>query len=157
MTEVAPLVDDRVDVEYDDDADRVDLDVLWSFLSTEAYWARSRSRATIEQQLRSAWRIVGAYRSGSGEMVGFARAISDGVGVAWLADVFVVPCLQGRGVGTGLVDAMIEQGPGKDFSWVLHTADAHGFYGRFGFGAPGPTTLERPARSSGERRGPRAG
>jgi GNAT superfamily N-acetyltransferase len=145
MSELAPNLDAR-DVEFDDDPDRVDLDVLWAYLSKEAYWARWRDREQVEQQMRAAWRVVGAYRVGSGEMVGFARAMSDGFGVAWLADVFVVAEAQGLGVGSGLVDTMIEQGPGRDFCWVLHTADAHHFYERFGFAAPGPTTLERPGR-----------
>jgi len=56
-------------------------------------------------------------------MVGFARAVSDGVAVAYLADVFVAPAARGIGLGVGLVDAMIVQGPGRGFRWMLHTKD----------------------------------
>ena len=63
--------------------------MVWEYLSTEAYWGRWRTRADIEAQLASAWRVVGAYRADTGEQVGFARAVSDGVGFAYLADVFV--------------------------------------------------------------------
>jgi hypothetical protein len=31
------------------------------------------------------------------------------------------------------------------FRWSLHTADAHGLYQQFGFGAPDQKYLERPA------------
>jgi hypothetical protein len=31
----------------DDDPARVDLDVVWSFLSTQAYWGRWRSREDV--------------------------------------------------------------------------------------------------------------
>ena len=71
------MIDDGV--EYDDDPARVDRDAVWAFLSTEAYWARWRDRAAVEAQLDSAWRLVGAYERGSGRLVGFARAFSDGV------------------------------------------------------------------------------
>ena len=35
--------------ELDDNPDRVDLDVVWQFLSTEAYWGRWRTREIVEQ------------------------------------------------------------------------------------------------------------
>jgi hypothetical protein len=39
---------------------------------------------------------------------------------------------------------MVEMGPGANFRWMLHTADAHGLYERFGFAAPNDRYLERP-------------
>jgi GNAT superfamily N-acetyltransferase len=130
--------------DLDDDAARVDRDALWAFLSTEAYWGRWRTRATVEAQLAGAWRVVGAYRQATGEMVGFARAISDGVAFGYLADVYVVAAARGHGLGGQLVAAMVETGPGARFRWTLHTADAHGLYRKFGFAPPDPTCLERP-------------
>jgi GNAT superfamily N-acetyltransferase len=129
--------------EISDDPARVDLDVVWAFLSTEAYWGRWRSREDVARQVAGAWRVIGAYASG-GAMAGFARALSDGVAFAYLADVFVLPEHRGRGLGAALVAAMVDDGPGADFRWVLHTADAHELYARFGFGAPDATLLERP-------------
>jgi GNAT superfamily N-acetyltransferase len=134
---------DRVDFEIDDSVARVDVDVLWEFMSTEAYWGRWRNRAQLEQQLTGAWRVVGAYRVSDGAMVGFARAVSDGVGLAYLADVFVVAQARGHGVGKALVKAMIDDGPGPEFRWMLHTADAHDLYRQFGFREPDPTYMER--------------
>jgi GNAT superfamily N-acetyltransferase len=129
--------------ELDDDPSRVDLDVVWSFLSGEAYWGRWRSRDQVALQVRGAWRVVGLYAP-AGAMVGFARAVSDGVGFAYLADVFVLAGHRGRGLGRRLVEAMIDGGPGAGFRWVLHTADAHGLYAEFGFTAPDDTLLVRP-------------
>ena len=127
--------------QIDDDPGRVDLDVVWGFLSSEAYWGRWRTRADIEKQVRGAWRVVGCYAE-SGEMVGFCRAISDGVALAYLADVFVEQGHRGRGLGNRLVEKMVLDGPGADFRWLLHTADAHGLYAPFGFAAPDATLLE---------------
>jgi len=133
-------------VEYDDDPARVDRDAVWAFLSTEAYWGRWRERADVEAQLAGSWRVVGAYDRGTGELVGFARAVSDGVAFGYLADVFVVPARRGQGIGHGLVAAMVDEGPGAGFRWVLHTADAHDLYRQHGFTEPDAMVLERPAR-----------
>jgi hypothetical protein len=44
---------------------------------------------------------------------------------------------------------MVERGPGAGFRWMLHTADAHGLFARFGFAAADATVLERPRPSGG--------
>lgn len=137
-----------MDFELDDDRDRIDLDVVWTFLSTQAYWARWRDRTHVAQQLAGAWRLIGGYRTDTGEMVGFARAISDGVSLAYLADVFVVKEARGYGLGKALVRTMIDEGPGAGFRWMLHTSDAHEMYKRFGFREPDPTYLERPGTNA---------
>lgn len=129
--------------ELDDDPRRVDVGLAWDFLSTAAYWARWRRRQDFESQLASAWRVVRAYEKADGSMVGFARAMSDGVGLAYLADVFVLPAARGSGLGKELVATMIDRGPGAGFRWMLHTADAHGLYERFGFERPDVTYMER--------------
>jgi GNAT superfamily N-acetyltransferase len=138
--------DDREFFHVDSASERVDLDVAWGFLSTEAYWARWRTRTDFETQVANAWRVVGAYREADGAMVGFARATSDGVAYAYLADVFVLPAARGLGLSKRIVAEMIEPAPGNTFRWALHTADAHGLYERFGF-APPPAHryLERPS------------
>jgi GNAT superfamily N-acetyltransferase len=131
---------------FDDDPTRVDVQAAWEFLSRHAYWGRWRSRDDLEQQITVAWRVVGCYDDDA-QMVGFCRAVSDGVGLAYLADVYVLPEHRGRGLGHRLVQAMIDDGPGREFRWLLHTADAHGLYERFGFAPPDSTLLERPQSS----------
>ena len=128
--------------EIDHSPDRVDPDAVWQFLATEAYWSRWRSRDDVQRPIQGAWRVVGCY-DGQGYMVGFARALSDGVALAYLADVYVLEDHRGRGLGRALLEEMIEDGPGKDFRWLLHTADAHGLYRQFGFTAPDATIMER--------------
>ena len=125
-------------------AGRVDRDGLWAFLSEEAYWGRWRTRSVVEQQLDSAWRVVGVYQTAAGEMVGFARAISDGAGFAYLADVYIDKDHRGQGLGVELIATMIDRGPGASFRWALHTSDAHGLYERFGFTRPDRTYWNAP-------------
>lgn len=125
----------------DTDPGRIDRDVVWEYLSTEAYWGRWRTRADVERQLDSAWRVVGAYRGG--RMVGFARGVSDGVSFGYLADVFVLAAARGAGLGKDLVAAMLDGPP--HVRWVLFTDDAHTLYAPFGFTPPDRTCLVRPA------------
>ena len=78
----------------------------------------------------------------NGAQVAFARAITDGVTFAWIADVFVVRSHRRRGPGRRLIEAVLAHPeiPGSR-NVLLATADAHGLYARYGF-AP----LARPDR-----------
>jgi GNAT superfamily N-acetyltransferase len=124
---------------------RIDRDWVWAMLSTEAYWLRWRTRGDVETQIDRAWKLVGAYDADSGAQVGFARALSDGVGDAFLSDVIVDPGHRGRGIGKLLMTAMVVDGPGAELRWVLFTDDAHGLYAQFGFTAPDHRTMVRPS------------
>jgi GNAT superfamily N-acetyltransferase len=129
------------DYEVDDDPTRIDRDVVWRYLSEEAYWGRWRTREEVESQLDEAFLLLGAYRRESGEMVGFARGTGDGLSFGYLADVFVLDSARGAGLGTALVDAVVHAGP--RIRWVLFTADAHGLYRQYGFDDPDSTALVR--------------
>ena len=130
--------------ELDDDPARVDRDEVFRFLAEESYWARGRAREEIERLIDTASRVVGLYEGH--RHVGFSRTVSDGVAIAYLADVYVLPELRGRGLGRELVRETVERGPFAHCRWVLHTADAHAFYAEFGFGEPGPSLMARAAR-----------
>ena len=134
------------EVEYSTNAARVDRDWLWSELVGHTYWAKYRTRPMFDRQLDNAWRVVGAYRADDGAMVGFCRAFSDGAAMAYLADVYVARDQRGRGIGRELLRVMIDDGPGRDFRWMLHTADAHDLYRPFGFAAPDASFMERRTR-----------
>ena len=94
--------------ELDDDPQRIDVDAVHAFISGESYWGRGRSRERVELAIRGSRRVVGLYRGG--EQVGFARAISDGVILAYLADVYVLPACRGRGLGLELVRETVDGG-----------------------------------------------
>jgi GNAT superfamily N-acetyltransferase len=113
------------------------------FVSEESYWAPGRPRETMDALIQRAHRVVGLYRDGA--QVGFSRTV-DAVdaGLVYLADVYVHPAHRGRGLGVELVRFSVDEGPYAARRWVLHTADAHALYAKFGFG-PGERLLERPA------------
>jgi GNAT superfamily N-acetyltransferase len=128
--------------ELDDDPRRVDVDAVHRYLAGESYWAAGRARQVVAELIGSAHRVVGLYHEG--DLVGFCRAVSDGVTVAYLADVYVLAPNRGGGRGAALVEEMVERGPLAGVRWFLRTADAHGLYRRFGFTAATPETMERP-------------
>jgi len=127
--------------ELDDDRDRIDVATVHAFLSEHAYWALGRPRERQERLVRESARVVGLYRDGA--QVGFARAVTDGNSIAYLADVYVLPEFRGRGFGLELVREVVERGPYAHVRWILHTEDGHGLYAKLGFGPPGPKVMER--------------
>jgi GNAT superfamily N-acetyltransferase len=128
--------------EVDDDRERIDVEAVHDFVSNHSYWAPGRAREEQERLVREAQRVVGVYHEG--RQVGFARAVSDGASVTYLADVYVLPEYRGRGLGVELIREMVENGPYADKRWILHTADAHALYEKFGFGPPSERVMERP-------------
>jgi GNAT superfamily N-acetyltransferase len=128
--------------ELDDDRGRLDLAAVHRYLSEQAYWALGRSRETVERLTRDATRVVGVYLGG--EQVGYCRAFSDGVSLAYLADVYVLPEHRGRGLAKAMVQEMVEGGSLSGVRWILHTRDAHGLYAAIGFRAPSERVMERP-------------
>ncbi|WP_220472407.1 GNAT family N-acetyltransferase [Tomitella gaofuii] len=102
-------------------------------VATEACWGRWRTRVDLRRQINASWHVVACYADG--RMVGFAHAVSDGVALAYLADVYMLEEHLGHGLGEELVREMIDHGPGSGFRWMLHTADAHGLYRKAGFAA----------------------
>jgi GNAT superfamily N-acetyltransferase len=113
-----------------DDPTRIDLERVVEWLS-RSYWAKSRGRGTIERSLRGS-RTFGVY--GAEGQVAFARAVTDAATFGWIADVIVEESHRGRGIGTWLVTAIVEQLRAEGVPrLVLATRDAHGVYERVGF------------------------
>jgi GNAT superfamily N-acetyltransferase len=132
--------------EIDDDRDRVDVDAVHRFLSEEAYWVPGRSRETIERLIRESTRVIAAYQA-EGDLVGFARVVSDRSSFAWLGDVFVIEEHRGRGIGAELVREAVEHPPERDCLWYLNTRDALALYARFGFVPADPARTMTRVRS----------
>ena len=126
--------------ELDDDPARIDVDAVHAFISGQSYWGRGRSRERVERAIRGSSRVMGLYHDGG--QVGFARAVSDGVVVGYLADVYVLREHRGRGLGLELVREILDgarDGFSADVRWLLHTADAQRLYAKLGFTDAPPT------------------
>ena len=120
--------------ELDDDRARIDVNAVHSYIAGESYWGRGRPRELTEAAILGSSRVLGLYRGA--EQVGFARAVSDGATVAYLADVYVLAEFRGRGLGVELVREILDgaaEGSRRRVRWMLHTADAQELYRRLGF------------------------
>ncbi|MFB7333350.1 GNAT family N-acetyltransferase [Streptomyces adustus] len=121
--------------ELSTDPDRVDVERVHHWLSTDAYWAIGRSREKHERAIAGSLNF-GVYDTVSGEQVAYARVVTDRATFAWLCDVYVHASVRGKGIGTALVAAVREQlRPYGLRRLLLATHDAHGVYEKVGFRA----------------------
>jgi GNAT superfamily N-acetyltransferase len=117
--------------EADDDAARIDVDVVHGFLST-SYWAPGIPREVVAQSIAGSLNL-GVYAA-DGAMVAFARMVTDRATFAWLADVFVLESHRGHGLGRFVVSTLLEHPELKGVRrFMLATADAHELYRSYGF------------------------
>jgi ribosomal protein S18 acetylase RimI-like enzyme len=128
--------------ELDDDPSRIDREAVHAYLGGESYWAKGRTREVQDALIDGSARVVGLYSDG--RLIGFTRTVTDGHVHAYLADVYVLEEHRGRGLGEELVRFSIEESPFAGCRWILHTADAHGLYRKFGFREPDERLMERP-------------
>ena len=125
---------------FSTDPSEFDLDVVYRWLSEDAYWAIGRSRATHEAAVAGSrnygvFEVDGADDTG-GVQVGYARIITDAATFAWLCDVYVAPDARGRGVGQFLLTGILAELDALGLKRIgLRTLDAHGLYEKFGFRA----------------------
>lgn len=137
------------DYDISTDLDRMDLDRVHHWLSTDAYWSLGRPREVVEKAAQGSLNF-GAFTS-EGAQVGYARVVTDEATFAWLCDVYVDPPHRGHSLGVRLVEAVVAALEPMDLKRVmLATGDAHRLYARFGFTAvPDPEILmilEQPGR-----------
>jgi N-acetylglutamate synthase-like GNAT family acetyltransferase len=120
------------------DKQKINTGIVHDFL-THSYWAEGISMEVVEQSIENSL-CFGVYHSG--QLVGFARVISDFTTFAYLADVFIVPAHRGKGLSKQLLQVIVEYPALQNLRrFVLATRDAHDLYAQFGF-----TAFDKPER-----------
>lgn len=119
-----------------------DADAIHRLLSANG-WAHRIADAAYLGQLISASQQAVVALSADGEIVGFARAIGDGISNGYLSMVVVAEPLRRQGIGQALVRHIL--GSGADITWVLRAGrpGAAEFFARLGF-SPSSAAMERP-------------
>jgi GNAT superfamily N-acetyltransferase len=122
------------DLDISTDKARLDLELVYRYLSEASTWAIGIPRATFERSIEHSL-CFGAYVGG--QQVGFARVVSDFATFGNLVDVFVLPDYRARGYSKRLMEAVLGhprlQGLRR---MTLATGDAHGLYAQYGFTPP---------------------
>ena len=130
----------RDDYTISTDKTRLNLGLVFDYLSHTAYWAQGRPLAKVSKSIEHSL-CFGVYKGA--EQVGFARVVTDYATFAWLCDVFILEPHRGRGLGKWLITCIVRhpelQGLGI---FLLATRDAHELYRRYG----GFKDLESPKR-----------
>ena len=116
---------------FSTDKSRLDIDMIHRFIGGESYWAPGIARELVEKAIANSL-CFGCYRAGI--QVGYARVVTDFVGFAYLADVFVIREQRGLGVGKRLMRFLFDCPHLQNLRrFMLATRDAHGLYAGFGF------------------------
>jgi GNAT superfamily N-acetyltransferase len=118
--------------EIDVDPDRIDVALVYHWLSTDAFWALGRDLETVSRSV-SASLNFGVYHAG-GQQVAYARVVTDLATFAWVCDVYVERGHRGAGLGTWLAAAIRDHlAPYKLKRVLLSTLDAHSVYAKVSF------------------------
>lgn len=115
-------------------------------LAESVGWGHAFDWAAMPASLSAS--VAGVVVTYDGRPVGMGRVVGDGVFYFYVQDVAVVPEHQGHGIGTVIVESLVEQveqvAPPKSFIGLFAAGRAASLYERHGFAAhPGMTGMSR--------------
>jgi GNAT superfamily N-acetyltransferase len=117
------------------DKTKLDVDVIYNYLSNESYWAKNIPLQTVQTSIENSY-CFGLYvtENSTKKQIGFARVITDCATFGYLADVFVIEKYRGKGLSKWLMKTIMDCPDLQGLrGWMLATKDAHGLYEKFGF------------------------
>lgn len=140
MSDLEAIMTRYSDIRISNDRNDIDLDVVHSFLSKDAYWSKNIPRAVVEKSIENSFCFSAFIKD---KQIGFARVVTDAATFAYLADVFVLPEFRGQGISKKLMQSVQAHPELQGIRrWMLMTADAQSLYEKFGFSA-----LAKPDRA----------
>ena len=118
------------DVEISTDRSRLNLAYCYDVIAN-SYWGGGRTRGEFDKSVEMSV-PVGAYCDG--KQVGFARAASDFIAIAYVADVFVDPDYRRCGIGAKMIEALHGHADLQRVKrWLLATHDMQPLYRQHGY------------------------
>lgn len=120
-----------------------DADAVYQLLCSNGWGHRIPDVGFLQALVAASQRALVA--SVDGRVVGFARALTDGLSNGYLSMVAVDSAYRGQGIGRALVEAIIGNDP--QLTWVLRAgrSGAAPFFAKLGFVAS-TEAMERPRR-----------
>ena len=105
---------------------------LQRFLNKNAFWAKNRSINELRKSLANSDAIISLWNGN--EIVGFGRALSDGIFRAVLWDIVIDKNHQGKGYGKLIVNNLLNSRKLKNTKKIyLMTTNKKLFYSQFDF------------------------
>lgn len=127
-------------IQFWDQRSQVDLKQLQQLFQIAAFWAKDRQIEDLEVAIANSEPVISAWDCD--QLIGFARATSDGIYRATIWDVVIHPDYQGAGLGRKLVQTVLSHPRVSRVERVyLMTTHQQSFYGRIGFEASSSTTM----------------
>jgi ribosomal protein S18 acetylase RimI-like enzyme len=127
-------------IQFCTDKQRIDIQQLQNLLSKTAFWAKEREPEDLKIAIANSNPVVTVWDCQ--DLIGFARATSDGIYRAAIWDVVIAPEYQGRGLGRKLVETVLSHPIVSKVERVyLTTTHQQSFYRRIGFEANNTTTM----------------
>jgi N-acetylglutamate synthase-like GNAT family acetyltransferase len=127
-------------IQFDEDKSKIDLLQLRELFNLTAFWAIDRRLEDLETAIDYSDPVVTVWNER--QLIGFARAISDGIYRATIWDVIVHPDYQGAGLGRKLVETVLAHPRINRVERVyLMTTNQEKFYQHIGFQSNVTTTM----------------
>lgn len=112
------------------DQQNFNFEVIFQFLSNDAYWSKDITRTELEEILKDNLCFGLFFEK---EQIGLAILTTDFASFAYLSDVFVLEDYRGQGAGKWMLEQIVAQPELKALNLLLSTEDAQEFYEKFGF------------------------
>lgn len=110
-------------------------------LFSQTTWASKRKNKDIEKMLKNLTVFV-TVRENS-RLIGFGRAISDGIYRALVDDIIVDGSYQKQGIGRMVIENILKQLNGIDEIFLNTKPDLEVFYKKFGFNKVNTITMKK--------------
>ncbi|MBW4562975.1 MAG: GNAT family N-acetyltransferase [Mojavia pulchra JT2-VF2] len=118
----------------------IDLYQLQELFNISAFWAKGRSVEDLGIAIANSDPVISV--CDGEQLIGFARATSDGIYRATIWDVVIHPDYRGIGLGTKLVETVLSHPRMRRVERVyLMTTHQQGFYEKIGFQSNTTTTM----------------
>ncbi|MGB3759924.1 MAG: GNAT family N-acetyltransferase [Rivularia sp. (in: cyanobacteria)] len=125
---------------FSDAKSKIDLEQLQKLFTLGAFWAKERSIEDLAEAIKNSEPVIAVWNKQ--QLIGFARATSDGVYRATIWDVVIHPDFRGTGLGSKLVETVLSHPRMNKVERVyLMTTHQQQFYEKIGFEQNISTTM----------------
>lgn len=125
---------------FSDVKSEIDLLQLQKLLTLAAFWAKERNLEDLAEAIKNSEPVIAVYSKQ--QLIGFARATSDGIYRATIWDVVIHPDFRGNGLGSKLVETVLSHPRMSRVERVyLMTTHQQKFYEKIGFEQNSSTTM----------------